>query len=29
LYTPFTDENKMQEMYQAATTIVHAFPALV
>lgn len=29
LYTPFTDENKMQEMYQAATNIVHAFPALV
>lgn len=27
LYTPFTDENKMQEMYQAANTIVHSFPA--
>ncbi len=25
LYTPFTDENKMEEMYQAANTIVHAF----
>ena len=25
LYTPFTDENKMQEMYQAANTIVHSF----
>lgn len=26
LYTPFTDENKMQEMYQAANNIVHSFP---
>ncbi len=25
LYTPLTDENKMQEMYQAATDIVRAF----
>jgi hypothetical protein len=25
LYTPFTDENKMQEMYQTATNIIHAF----
>ncbi len=25
LYTPFDNENKMQEMYQVANTIVHAF----
>lgn len=25
LYTPYTDENKMQEMYQTANTIVHSF----
>ncbi|MDB5280463.1 MAG: hypothetical protein JWR61_5418 [Ferruginibacter sp.] len=25
LYTPFTDENKMQEMYQTATNIIRAF----
>jgi hypothetical protein len=25
LYTPFADENKMQEMYQAANNIVHSF----
>ena len=25
LYTPFVDENKMEEMYQAANTIVHSF----
>ena len=25
LYTPFTDENKMQEMYQTATNIIHVF----
>lgn len=25
LYTPSTDENKMEEMYQAANTIVHSF----
>lgn len=25
LYTPFADENKMQDMYQAANTIVHSF----
>ena len=25
LYTPFANENKMEEMYQAANTIVHAF----
>ncbi len=24
LYTPYTDENKMQEMYQTANTIVHS-----
>ena len=28
LYTPFADENKMDEMYQSATNIVHSFPQL-
>jgi hypothetical protein len=28
LYTPFSNEDKMQEMYQAANTIVHAFESL-
>jgi hypothetical protein len=28
LYTPFTDENKMQEMYQAATNIIRAFDSV-
>ena len=26
LYTPFVDENKMEEIYQSANTIVHSFP---